>query len=225
MAGGATATLVSLQNETQGGISNTLVSGAPGSIASALRLYTRPSQDSDRAEVGMHFYNTGLFNGMKFKDMVAGGITFEYSFFKATVSGSNEPAAPAIKVVVYNPQNVTALWTTFVYEPYLNGPNPTKDVWLSKIADTTTGTSTTLTANSGGVGWRQTRMPPYNNSECRSLATWVDYFNTTMPDIFKDAIVGQVSIGVGTVNPGVTSYVNSLRIAVGDYDWKWTFGL
>jgi hypothetical protein len=68
-------------------------------------------------------------------------------------------------------------------------------------------------------------MPPYKNFECRSLATWVDYFNRNMTDIFKDAIVGQVSIGVGTVNPGVTSYVNSLRIAVGDYDWKWTFGL
>jgi len=224
MAGGATATLVSLQNETQGGISNTLVSGAPGSIASALRLYTRPLENSDRAEVGIA-YNTGLFNGMKFKDMVAGGITFEYSFFKATVSGGNEPAAPAIKVVVLNPAG--GFWTTFVYEPYLNGPSPspTKDIWQSKIADTTTGTSTTLTANSGGVGWRQTYMPPYKNSECRSLATWADYFNTNMTDIFKDAIVWQVSIGVGTYNPGVTSYVNSLRIAVGDYDWKWTFGL
>ena len=226
MAGGANATLVTLQTEVQGGISNTLTTGAPGSIASALRLYTRPSQGSDRAEVGMHFYDTGLFNGMKFKDMVAGGITFEYSFFKATVNGGNEAAAPAIKVVVYKPPITSpALWTTFVYEPYLNGPNPTKDVWQSKIADTTTGTSTTLIANSGGMGWCQTQVAPYKNSECRSLATWADYLNTTMPDIFKDAIVGQVSIGVGSNNPGVTSYVNSLRIAVGDYDWKWTFGL
>jgi hypothetical protein len=113
-----------------------------------------------------------------------------------------------------------------VYEPYLNGPNPTKDVWQSKIADTTTGTSTTLTTSTGGVGWWQSYVTPYKSSDYRrSLATWVDYFNTTMPDIFKDAIVGSVSIGVGTVNPGVTSYVNSLRIAVGDYDWKWTFGL
>ena len=228
MAGSATATLVTLQTEVQGGISNTLTTGAPDSIASALRLYTRPSETSDRAEVGMHFYDTGLFNGMKFKDMVAGGITFEYSYFKATVSGGNEEAAPAIKVVVYKPPiTAPALWTTFVYEPYKNGPNPTKDVWQSKIADTTTGTSTTLTtASTGGVGWWQSQVSPFKTATyCRSLATWADYLNTTMPDIFKDAIVGQVSIGVGTYNPGVTSYVNSLRIAVGDYDWKWTFGL
>jgi hypothetical protein len=86
-AGGANATLVTLQTEVQSGISNTLTTAAPGSIASALRLSTL--QNSDRAEVGMHFYDTGLFNGMKFKDMVAGGITFEYSYFKATVSGGN----------------------------------------------------------------------------------------------------------------------------------------
>jgi hypothetical protein len=223
MAGSATATLVTLQTEVQGGINNTLTTSAPSNIASALRLYTRPSQNSDRAEVGIA-YDTGLFNGMKFKDMVAGGITFEYSFFKANVSGGNQEAAPAIKVVVFNPAG--GFWTTFVYEPYLNGPNPTKDVWQSKIADTTTGTSTNLTASTGGVGWWQSYVNPYKSSNYRrSLATWVDYFNTTIPDIFKDAIVGQVSIGVGTYNPGVTSYVNSLRIAVGDYDWKWTFGL
>ena len=102
-----------------------------------------------------------------------------------------------------------------MYEPYLNGPIPTKDVWQSKIADTTTGTSTTLTtASTGGVGWWQTQVDPKTSNYRRSLATWVDYFNTTMPDIFKDAIVGQVSIGVGSGNPGVTSYVNSLRIEV-----------
>jgi hypothetical protein len=45
-----------------------------------------------------------------------------------------------------------------------------------------------------------------------------------MPNAMADAVVENVRIGVGTYNPGVTSYVNSLRIAVGDYDWKWTFG-
>jgi len=45
-----------------------------------------------------------------------------------------------------------------------------------------------------------------------------------MPNAMADAIVEQVQIGVGTGNDGVTSYVDSLRVSVGDYDWKWTFG-
>jgi len=205
------------------------VSGAPNNITSALRLYTRLSPATDKAEVGIKFYD-GLFNGMKFKDMVAQGISFEYSFFKATVVNGSDAAAPAIKMAVYSPS--TRNFTTFVWEPYVGGApsgNPAKDVWLTKVVTNTTGTN--ATSGTGGSGWWRTGWFPTSSlgssgtrqNYVRNLATWANYFNTSMPLDMSDAVVISVSIGVGSGNIGVTSYVNSLRIAVGDYDWKWSF--
>ena len=58
------------------------------------------------------------------------------------------------------------------------------------------------------------------------MANWVTHLSNTMANAMADAIVEEVQIGVGTGNDGVTSYVDSLRVSVGeDYDWKWTFGV
>jgi hypothetical protein len=235
---GATAGFVNLTTEVSGSPNSdradALVNDAPDNITSALRLHTR-DVNNDKAEVGIKFYdgaaNKGLFNGMSFKDMVTGGISFEYSFFKAENSRCDNLApAPAIKMAVYS--NSTRMFTTFVWEPYVGGlvlGNPAIDSWIYNLVNTTTGTSTLLT--SGGNGWTQTKWPPGPSnwqSNVGSLNNWAAYFATNpwMPNAnpMDDAIVISVSIGLGSYNPSVTSYVNSLRIFVGDYDWKWNFG-
>ena len=122
-------------------------------ITSALRLHTRLSPTSDIAQVAAFFStrapNLGIFNGMLFKDMVAKGISFQYSFFKANVTGGNNAAAPMIKMEVFSPS--TGNWTTFVWEPYQQGTmNPTYNIWVSNDILNTTGTS--VAPNSSGCG-------------------------------------------------------------------------
>ncbi len=160
---------------------------------------------------------------MLFKDMVAKGIRFEYSFFKAFVTNGNPNAAPAIKFTVYSPS--TTNWTTFVWDPYqgqVNSPNvPPTNVWVSNVVLNTTGISNVPPVASGR-GWRNTQWLP--KSSQATLANWVTHLSNTMPNAMADGIVEQVQIGVGTGNDGVISYVDSLRVSVGDYDWKWTFG-
>ncbi len=235
---GATAGFVNLTTEVSGSPNSdrddALVTGAPDGITSALRLHTR-DVNNDKAEVGIKFYdgaaNKGLFNGMSFKDMVTEGISFEYSFFKAAnVLKDNLAPAPAIKMAVYSPS--TTNLTTFVWKPYVGGlvsGNPAINIWIYNLVTNTTGTST-LPA-SGGKGWTQTKWPPGPSnwqSNVGSLNNWADYFSTYTwtpnANPMEDAIVTSVSIGLGSYNPSVTSYVNSLRIFVGDYDWKWNFG-
>jgi hypothetical protein len=240
---GATAGFVNLATEVSSspnsGRNPVLKTGAPGSITSALRLHTR-DVNNDKAEVGIKFYdgvaNLGLFNGMLFKVMVTEGISFEYSFFKAKNSlFDNVAPAPAIKMAVYSPS--TTKFTTFSWEPYVGGlviGNPAIDSWIYNLVNTMTGTSTPKDAGGGGKGWTQTRWGPGNPPPSAdwlnyrgNLAAWAAYFDTytwTGANPMGDAIVTSVSIGLGSYNPSVTSYVNSLRIFVGDYDWKWNFG-
>ena len=239
----ATADIVTLQDEVNNDGKNVaLVNDAPGSIESALRLQTTMEDVEDMAEVGIKFHD-GLFGGMKFKDMVTNGISFEYSFFLALMPGSNEYAAPAIRMAVYSPS--TGKSTTFVWEYYIGeeGPLqriPLKDAWVTNTVIHTTGSSKALPGGGDGDGgWSQTNWQPLTGSRyeewgtvnfwlayTRSLETWRDYFITDdYPDHpMRDAIITSVSISLGTYNEGVTSYVDSLRIKVGDYDWKWTFG-
>ncbi len=236
----ATADIVTLQDEVDDGKNEALVSDAPGSPAaeSALRLQTTIEDVEDKAEVGIKFHD-GLFNGMKFKDMVTNGISFEYSFFLALVAGSNIYAAPAIKMAVYSP--LTGKSTTFVWEHYVGDDpccvTPLKNAWVINTVDPTTGSSKLLPGgNTGDGGWSQTNWQPltgYRYEEwgptnfwldyTRSLKTWKDYFITDPNHPIHDAIVTSVSIGLGTYNKGVTSYVDSLRIAVSGYIWKWNF--
>ncbi len=230
MTSGATADIVTLQGEVNAGKNESLVSGRPDNITSALRLHTRVNQTGDRAEVALYFLDTdyGLFNGMLFKDMVANGIRFEYSYFKANVTDGGLAPAPTIKFSVHSPS--AGFWTTFLWEPYQQGTgNPIENVWVSNEVLNTTGT--TYYPNASDVtkyGWSHTNkknISAYGGlSNLANLATWAGFLNTTLPLVMATAVVGEVRIGVGTDNPGVTSYVNSLRIAVGDYDWKWTFG-
>jgi len=236
----ATADIVTLQDEVNdGGKDEALVSGAPGSIESALRLQTTMEDVEDKAEVGIKFHD-GLFDGMLFKDMVTNGISFEYSFFLALVPGSNEFAAPAIKMAVYSP--LTGKSTTFVWEHYVGDAPcctiPDKNAWVTNTVDPTTGSSKPLPGgDTGDGGWSQTNWQPLTGFRyeewgpsnfwldyTRSLEYWKAYFITDTEHPINDAIVTSVSIGLGTYNEGVTSYVDSLRIFVGDYDWKWTFG-
>ena len=235
----ATADVVTLQDEVNdGGKDEALVSGAPGSIESALRLQTTILEVDDKAEVGIKFHD-GLFDGMLFKDMVTNGISFEYSFFLALMPESIEYAAPAIKMAVYSPS--TGKSTTFIWEPYVGGlvsGDPLKNAWVTNTVIPSTGSSTPLIpdSNTNDGGWSQTNWQPLTGFRyeewgpsnswfdyTRSLETWMAYFITDTNHPINDAIVTSVSIGLGTNNEGVTSYVDSLQIAVSEYIWKWTF--
>jgi hypothetical protein len=86
----------------------------------------------------------------------------------------------------------------------------------------TTGASNILLGNKG---WWKTGPSP-GMSSLGSLAAWAGWFNTTAgygSAFMDDAVVISVRIGVGSYNAGVTSHVNSLRIAANGYDWKWNF--
>ena len=230
MTPGATAKIVALQAEVAGGKNESLVSGRPDNITSALCLHTSLQPTNDRAEVALYFFDTdyGLFNGMLFKDMVANGIRFEYSYFKANVTGGDLAPAPTIKFSVHSPS--AGFWTTFLWEPYQQGTgDPINNVWVSNEVLNTTGMTHYPNASSvTKYGWSHTNtknLTAYGGlSNLANLATWAGFLNTTLPLVMATAVVGEVRIGVGKDNYGVTSYVNSLRIAVGDYDWKWTFG-
>ena len=236
-----TATFVKLQEEVCHSKTNpvhpNLVVYAPNCnqnncITSALRLYTAFA-NSDKAEVGIGFYDRpfGLFNGMKFIDMVNDGITFDYNFFKATVTGPgpNLNAAPSIKIGLRSTTDPSK-WASLVWEPYQGGCGnpgcvnlPPLDMWHAMHVDKTTGTSP---INTGlNKGWWKTGTTPGQGS-LGSLAAWATWFNTDSgygPTFMNNAVIESVRIGVGTFNLGVTSYVDSLKIVSGDYDWKWTF--
>jgi hypothetical protein len=201
-------------------------------VNSTLRLYTS-AYAPDIAQVGINFFDgpSGLFNGMKFKDMVAGGITFEYAFYKELVAGGNTYAAPAIKFTIYSPTVGASSWTNLVWEPYRGGcglpscsNTPPTGTWHAMSVGNTTGVSN---VGNGNSGWWNTR----NQNNGGSLAAWAAWFNTTAvasvgygPTFMADAIIISAMIGVGSNNQGVTSHVNSLRIAANGYDWKWIFG-
>ena len=220
-----------------------LVVDAPNCITSALRLYTNftnlPSQTppvftTDKAEVGINFYDgpVGLFNGMKFKDMVTGGITFDYDFFKAIVTGGNANAAPAIKIGLNLP--TFGQYASLIWEPYQGGcsspgcvNSPPTDTWHSMSVGNTTGA--TSVGGATNQGWWKTGASP-GMSSLGSLAAWATWFASSAgsaagfgPTFMADAIVVDVRIGVGSNNLGVTSYVDSLRIAANGYDWTWIF--
>jgi hypothetical protein len=197
-------------------------------VNSTLRLYTSPNV-TDKAEVGINFYDRpyGLFNGMKFKDMLAGGIIFEYDFFKEIVAGGNSNAAPAIKLAIMSP--TVGNWSSLVFEPYQGGCSssgcvnePPTNTWHFMSIGNTTGASPINTGSN--KGWWKTGSNP-GMSQLGSLAAWATWFGTAYgPAFMADAVVVEARIGVGTVNPSVTSHVSSLRIAANGYDWKWNFG-
>lgn len=236
-AGAATATFVRLQDEVtsmrlQEGVcavnpdkvSPNLVVDAPDCITSALRLYTGLADNDDEVEVGIKFYdgaaNKGLFNGMTFQNMLTYGITFEYDFFKALVDDddANVAAAPAIRMSIESP-TIAGSSLTLVWEPYWGDCQncPTDmvidtDTWLSVSVDATTG-------ENPNKGWWKTgsaTQPPL-----KSLGEWAAEFDLSF---MADAVVVYVGLAVGNYNKGVTSYVDSLRIATTNgYSWKWIF--
>ena len=184
------------------------------------------------ADVGIYFYDrpVGLFNGMKFKDLVNAGITFEYEFFKELVTGGNVHAAPAIKIGLNLP--TLGKFASLVWEPYQGGCSssgcvniPPTGTWHSISVGNTTGTS--IVGATNNQGWWKTGASP-GMSSLGSLAAWATWFASSAgfgPTFMDAAVVVDVRIGVGSVNPGLTSYVNGLRIASNEYDWKWKFGV
>ena len=197
-------------------------------VNSTLRLYTS-SNGNDKAEVGINFYDRplGLFNGMKFKDMLAGGITIEYDFYKENVAGGNSNAAPAIKLAIMSP--TVGNWSSLVLEPYQGGCSssgcvnePPRNTWHFMSIGNTTGAS--IIGTGSNKGWWKTGSGP-GMSTLGSLAAWDTWFGTAYGSAFMaDAVVVEARIGVGSGNPNVTSHISSLRIAVNRYDWKWNFG-
>lgn len=128
-------------------------------------------------------------------------LSLHYSFYRSNALGGNAFAAPSIKLTFLNSTYVGDGFVTLVYEPYWQGSNPASDVWTDVDIDFDTG----LFWQTGGFG--QTNSfggPPLN-----TLSGWLSTFDSG----FSGADLLSVSMGIGTFNPGVTSYFDDVRIS------------
>ena len=143
-----------------------------------------------------------------------------YSWHKATSAGQNLNAAPAIKLTFYNPvcddTPGSDCFATLVYEPYTNGFGnfPTTDVWQRSELSATTGYWWTT----GGFGHPH-GFGGCSTTPCPTLAGWLA---TSTPD-FGEATLVQVSVGVGSFNPGQNGYFDDVRITGTSADASYNF--
>jgi hypothetical protein len=168
-------------------------------LPSGAVLLTTALADGDKAEIGVvDDYGT--------PSDIFSTLSIDYSYHKASVTGGNQSAAPALKLAFWN-EDYDAVegqdgYVELIYEPYWNlGSNPTPDVWASVTIDHDTG----LFWATGGFGQPNTfGGPPH-----RTLAQWKTVFDSE----FGDAELVRVSIGVGSYNQGQLGYVDQVSIS------------
>lgn len=174
------------------------LSGAAGDLGAnvpagtgAAKLTTGPLVN-DKAEVGVAGYFGTLGNFIEY-----GSIS--YSFYKDSLGDGNANAAAAIKLTVKDYDTVAPDdYTTFILEPYLNGPNfPATDVWTTLSADGSTG-------NFWHTGLYND--PNQGGGPAQTLDDWLTHFGN---DLLNAVIVG-ISVGVGSNNINQTAYFDNI---------------
>lgn len=186
------------------------MSSGPGDLFAGSAKLTTTSDNNDKAVVG-------VINNFGTVSTILDSLQFSYDYYKQTVAGGNTAAAPALKLSFYNASFVGDNYVTLIYEPYVNPAFnvPTPDQWNSVSINSTSG----LFWQNGGFG--QTNSAggdPY-----KTLAQW----STTFDPAFLNAQLVQVSVGVGTYNPGQIDYFDNVRIAgtVSNPDTTYNFGV
>lgn len=211
-------------------ISSPYVTG-PSSVVNFETPCTDPSPDV--AGIRGTFLPS-IFNGMLFKDFLAGFKKIEYKYYKVDTSDCQENnAAPAFKLTVFSTKASeagTTSYTNFVLEPYnvppVSGGYPPTNSWQTLTVDKTTGAEDEFSANNG---WWSTGAfgQDGRGSKSASLAYWESFLNdgskTTSPSFMDDAVLYQIAIEIGSGNRGLVTYVNDITISSGDYDWSFTF--
>lgn len=133
-------------------------------------------------------------------------LDLHYSFYRTNLVGQNAAAAPSIKLTFFNASYAGDGYVSLIYEPYWqtgSAVNPTSDVWTSVDIDYNTG----LFWQNGGFGQVNSAGGP----PLKTLADWDAAFDSG----FDAADLVAVSMGIGTYNPGVTSYFDDVRISFG----------
>lgn len=177
----------------------------------ALKLTTSASNAS-RAEVNLQ----GDFG--RVGDLFDAGLSLTYSWFNEVGSGTT--AAPALKLAIFDGSFAGDGFGQLIYEPYAqgNGANTIvipENQWITETIAFDSGlfwdTGLFGTANQAGG-------PPYQ--------TLQDYLTDADIDQagFANAHLVAISIGLGSVNPSVSSFADDVRIGGtlldADYDFE-----
>lgn len=189
----------------------------------ALKL-TTGFDNADKAEVG-------TFADFGDAATVLAALNLSYSYYKETVAGGNQFAAPAIKIGIANNathSNINDSYGQLIYEPYWNQPGggappAPADAWQTVLIDPTTGG--TDGTNTGGWWWsggfeiaNGAGGPPL-----KSLDEWIADFTAADAADFAGARVVSISFAVGTYNPGQIGYVDELIISGTSADGSYNF--
>lgn len=197
---GGSASIVSLSG-TGGNLENhqPLPTGAA--------LLTTNNTTSAKAEVST-WADYGLAS------VILNQLTVGYSFFKP--SGTDQPAAPAIKLVISAAGGTGDNYGALIYEPYWNtGGTVPVDDWVNVSINSSTGSGSDAT---GGWWWNGgfdisngAGGPPL-----RSLSEWLTAFQTAGDADFANAHVIGLQVGVGTYNANQADYFDNVSIQVGN---------
>lgn len=177
-------------------------------------------------------FNSGLFNGMLFKDFVLNGFNIGYTYYqmRRIADATTATFAASIKLVVYSPsQNVG---TTYIWEPAANGDYAFQ-TWSDVSLDQNIGYNGTWPGpevnspgwwtSGGNALWVTPPTPPNQQAARRSLWRYVySLVNSSKPAI-DDAIITQIQLGIGSNVPNQTTAVEKVRVTSGVYDYTWYF--
>lgn len=136
---------------------------------------------------------------------ILSSLELHYAYYK--VGGAPAEPAPAIKLTFFNGGYAGDGFVTLVYEPYWNQPSapgssvaPPADQWNAVDIDFDTG----LFWQTGGFGQAGSAGGP----PLRTLEGWASTFDAG----FQDAELLWISMGIGTFNPGQTTYFDDVRV-------------
>eukprot|EP00890_Picochlorum_soloecismus_P006636 jgi/Picsp_1/798/NSC_04287-R1_receptor tyrosine phosphatase type r2a len=181
----------------------------------------------------------GLFEGMSLKDFFTDFKEVSFEFYKEVPDSDcgppNNAAAPAIEIGIGNLPGGNSGF--FKLEPTYILPSALieTDKWVNVTDLKADGYTTPLPiqdpSNIYSKGWWT--FTNYGQcigtgssylGNCRlSIEGWNTLFEED-PSLVGDAIINRLEFQLGSGNLGITSYVRSLRISVGEYDWSFEFG-
>jgi hypothetical protein len=183
------------------GLGGNLENNQP-SPTGAAKLTTNDT-NSAKAEVGV----TGNYGTA---GDILSSMDISYSYYRHNDPGTNQAAAPSLKLTFYNASYSSSGndgYVTLVYEPYWNQPgsagsavNPPSDQWQSVNISYTNG----LFWQNGGFGQTNSAGGP----PLKTLSDWASTFNSA----FSAADLLYIGMGVGTYNPGQTDYFDNVDI-------------
>ncbi len=186
-------------------------------------LITTEFDNGDKAEVG-------VLEAFGLPQDILTSLNVSYTFFKASNTGQNLFAAPAIKLTFFNPvcdDPVSAgdCFGTLVYEPTWNGPTSSPATPVSSLVSTDTWMTADIDQNNGLFWWTGGFGQPNTagGPPIDTLGGWL----TTFSSDFADSSLVLISIGVGTFNQGQIGYFDDVQISHtfdGGFDRQFDFG-